>query len=34
MEYKFDNRDKLPEFLIHHNLLNKGVELGTLVSKS
>ena len=29
MEYKFDHRDKLPEFLTHLGLVNKGVELGT-----
>jgi FkbM family methyltransferase len=29
MEYKFDHRDKLPEFLNHLGLVNKGVELGT-----
>jgi FkbM family methyltransferase len=29
MEYKFDHRDKLPEFLTNLGLVNKGVELGT-----
>jgi len=29
IEYDFNHRDKLPNFLIHLNLINKGVEVGT-----